>query len=68
MNNRDYIINNHNIQVQIIVNKYILYIFIDGFKNKLSTIGFDIEDFENDLRNNEFIEDFENYLKNNYSK
>ena len=66
--NRDYIINNYNIQVQVIVCEYIIYIYIDGFKNKLSTIGFNIEDFENDLKNNEYIDAFENYLKNTYSK
>jgi hypothetical protein len=64
--NRDYIINNYDIQVQVIVSENIIYIYIDGFKNKLSQIGFNIEDFENYIMNNLYSEYFLNYLKQNF--
>jgi hypothetical protein len=53
--NKDYLINNYDIQVQVIVSEYIIHIYIDSFNNKLSKIGFDMEDFENYLKNNQLI-------------
>jgi len=53
--NKDYLIDNYDIQIQVIVSEYIIHIYIDSFNNILSKIGFDIEDFENYLKNNQLI-------------
>lgn len=53
--NKDYLIDNYDIQVQVIVSEYIIHIYINSFNNILSKIGFDIEDFENYLKNNQLI-------------
>jgi hypothetical protein len=50
---KDYLIDNYDIQVQVIVSEYIIHIYIDSFNNKLNKIGFDMEDFENYLKNNQ---------------
>jgi hypothetical protein len=47
----NYQINNYDIKIQIILSEYVIYIYIDGFNNNLNKIGFEIEDFENYIKN-----------------
>jgi hypothetical protein len=47
---KKYNINNYEVEIKIISTEGIIYIFINGFKNNLDKIGFNIKEFENFIK------------------